>query len=70
MKSLKEKDQKDEIERYMAGQKSGTPSLGRLIQEEIEKKAEREGEDKGRKAEEPAVDAAETPSGQETQEET
>jgi small subunit ribosomal protein S1 len=69
MKSLKEKDQKDEIERYMAGQKSGTPSLGRLIQEEIEKKAEREGEDKGKKEEESAVDAAETPSDQETQEE-
>jgi len=70
MKSLKEKDQKDEIERYMAGQKSGTPSLGRLIQEEIEKKAEREGEDKGRKEEEPGVDAAETSSDQETQEGT
>ncbi len=69
MKSLKQKDQKDEIERYMAGQKSGTPSLGRLIQEEIEKKAEREGEDKGREEEESAVDAAETPSDQETQEE-
>jgi len=71
MKSLKKKDEKDEIERYMAGQKAGTPSLGRLIQEEIEKKAKKEGQDKGKKAEESAVDdAAETPSDQETQEGT
>ncbi len=69
VRSLKEKDEKEEIERYMAGQKSGAPSLGRLIQEEMEKKAKKEGPDKGKEAEESTVDVAETPSDQETQEE-
>jgi small subunit ribosomal protein S1 len=69
VRSLNEKDEKDEIERYMVGQKSGTPSLGHLIQEEIEKKAEQEGQDKGEKSEGSTVDVAETPSDQETQEE-
>jgi len=69
VRSLKEKDEKDEIERYMAGQKSGTPSLGRLIQEEMEKKAKQEGQEKGTKAERSTVDEAETPSDQDTQEE-
>ncbi len=44
VRSLKEKDEKDEIERYMASQNSATPSLGRLIQDELEKKAQREGQ--------------------------
>jgi len=69
VKSLKEKNEKDEIESYMASQKSGAPSLGRLIQEEIEKKAKKEEQDKGKEEEEPAVDVAETPTDQETQEE-
>jgi small subunit ribosomal protein S1 len=69
VKSLKEKNEKDEIERYMASQKSGAPSLGRLIQEEMEKKAKKEEHDEGKEEEEPAVDEAETPTDQETQEE-
>ncbi len=69
VRSLKEKDEKDEIERYMAGQKSGAPSLGRLIQEEMEKKAQQEGQEKGTKVERSTVDVAETPSDQDTQEE-
>ena len=69
--SLKEKDEKEEVERYMASQASATPSLGRLIQEEMEKKAKKEEQDKDeeeqdkeKKAEDPAADAAETPSGE------
>ena len=69
VRSLKEKDEKDEVEKYMAAQKSATPSLGRLIQEEMEKKTKKEGPDKGKEAEESIVDVAETPSDQETQEE-
>ncbi|MFQ6079287.1 MAG: 30S ribosomal protein S1, partial [Thermodesulfobacteriota bacterium] len=69
VRNLKEKDEKDEIERYMAGQKSGTPSLGRLIRAEMEKKAEKEGQDEGEKSEGSTVDVAETPSDQETREE-
>jgi small subunit ribosomal protein S1 len=69
VKSLKEKNEKDEIERYMASQKSGAPSLGRLIQEEMDKKAKKEEQDEGKEDEEPAVDGAETPTDQETQEE-
>ncbi len=68
VRSLKEKNEKDEIERFMTGQKSGTPSLGRLIQEEMEKRVKKGGQDKG-EVEESAVDVAETPSDQETQEE-
>jgi small subunit ribosomal protein S1 len=50
VRSLKEKDEKDEIERYMAGQKSGTPSLGRLIQEEMKKKSKKEEGDQEKEA--------------------
>jgi small subunit ribosomal protein S1 len=73
LRSLKEKDEKEEVERYMASQASATPSLGRLIQEEMEKKAKKEEQDKDKdkeeqdkekKAEDPAVDVAETPSGE------
>jgi small subunit ribosomal protein S1 len=69
VRSLGEKDEKNEVERYMASQKSATPSLGRLIQEEMEKKARKEERDKGEKAEGSAVDVAETPSSQGTEEE-
>jgi small subunit ribosomal protein S1 len=74
VRSLKEKDEKEEVEKYMASQASATPSLGRLIQEEMEKKAKKEEQDKDeeeqdkeKKAEDPAADAAETPSGEENQ---
>ena len=74
IRSLKEKDEKDEVKRYMASQESAAPSLGRLIQEEMEKKARKEEQDngkeeqdKGKKAEESTVDSAETPSDQGTQ---
>ena len=77
IRSLKEKDEKDEVKRYMASQESAAPSLGRLIQEEMEKKARKEEQDngkeeqdKGKKAEESTVDSAETPSDQGTQGET
>jgi small subunit ribosomal protein S1 len=69
VRGLREKDEKNEVERYMASQKSATPSLGRLIQEEMEKKARKEERDKGEKAEGSAVDVAETPSSQGTEEE-
>ncbi len=71
IRSLKEKDEKEEVERYMASQASATPSLGRLIQEEMEKKAKKEEQDKNkkeqdkeRKTEDPTADVAETPSGE------
>jgi len=64
VKGLKEKDEKEEIERYMAGQESATASLGRLIQDEMEKKAKKEEQDKEKKAEESIVDVGETPSDQ------
>ncbi len=64
LKGLKEKDEKEEVERYMAGQESATASLGRLIQDEMEKKAKKEEEDKEKKAEESTVDVDETPSDQ------
>ncbi|UCD70513.1 MAG: 30S ribosomal protein S1 [Syntrophobacterales bacterium] len=67
VKSLKEKDEKEEVEKYMAAQKSATPSLGRLIQEEMEKKAKKEEKDKGQEAEGPTIDVDETPSNQGTQ---
>ena len=74
IRSLKEKDEKDEVKRYMASQESAAPSLGRLIQEEMEKKARKEEQDngkeeqdKGKKAEESTADSAETPSDQGTQ---
>ena len=51
IRSLKEKDEKEEVERYMASQASATPSLGRLIQEEMEKKARKEEQEKERKPE-------------------
>jgi len=77
IRSLKEKDEKDEVKRYMASQESADPSLGRLIQEEMEKKARKEEQDKGKeeqdkgkKAEESTADSAETPSDQGTQGET
>ena len=62
VKGLEEKDEKEDFERYMAGQKSATPSLGRLIQEEMEKKAKKEEQEQGKKAEGPAADDAKTPS--------
>ena len=64
VKGLKEKDEKEEVERYMAGQESATASLGRLIQDEMEKKAKKEEQDKEKKAEESTVDVDETPSDQ------
>jgi small subunit ribosomal protein S1 len=64
VKGLKEKDEKEEVERYMAGQESATASLGRLIQDEMEKKAKKEEQDKEEKAEESTVDVGETPSDQ------
>ena len=76
VKGLKEKDEKEEVERYMAGQESATASLGRLIQDEMEKKAKKEEEqdkeeqDKEKKAEESTVDVGETPSDQGNQGET
>jgi small subunit ribosomal protein S1 len=67
VKSLKKKDERDEIERYMAGQDSATPSLGRLIQDELEKKAQREGQET-ETSEEPSADAGEASSEGESQE--
>ena len=67
IRSLKEKDEKEEVERYMASQASPTPSLGRLIQEEMEKKAKKEEEDKEKKTEDPTADMGETPSGEGSQ---
>jgi small subunit ribosomal protein S1 len=67
VKSLKEKDEKEEIKRFMAGQKTDTPSLGRLIQEEMEKKAQREGQGEG-EAETASSEEAETPSDQGSEE--
>jgi len=64
VKGLKEKDEKEEVERYMADQESATASLGRLIQDEMEKKAKKEEQDKEKKAEESTVDVGETPSDQ------
>jgi small subunit ribosomal protein S1 len=63
IKGLKEKDEKEEVERYMAAQESATASLGRLIQDEMEKKAKKEEQDK-EKAEGSTVDVSETPSDQ------
>jgi small subunit ribosomal protein S1 len=70
VKGLKEKDEKEEVERYMAAQESTTASLGRLIQDEMEKKAKKEEQDKGKKAEGATVDVVETPSDQGNQGET
>jgi len=67
IRSLKEKDEKEEVERYMASQASATPSLGRLIQEEMEKKAKKEEQDKEKKAKDPTADMDETPSGEGSQ---
>jgi len=67
VKSLKKKDERDEIERYMASQDSATPSLGRLIQDELEKKAQREGQET-ETSEEPSADAGEASSEGESQE--
>jgi len=67
IRSLKEKDEKEEVERYMASQASATPSLGRLIQEEMEKKAKKEEQDKEKKPEDPTADMGETPSGEGSQ---
>jgi len=67
IRSLKEKDEKEEVERYMASQASATPSLGRLIQEEMEKKAKKEEQDKEKKTEDPTADMGETPSGEGSQ---
>ena len=67
VKSLKKKDERDEIERYMASQDSATPSLGRLIQDELEKKAQREGQGT-ETPEEPSADAGEASSEGESQE--
>lgn len=66
IRSLKEKDEKEEVERYMASQPSATPSLGRLIQEEMEKKAKKEEQDKDKekKTEDPTADMGENPSGE------
>ncbi len=63
IKSLRERDEKEEVERYMAAQATATPSLGRLIQEEMEKKAKKE-EEKERKPEGSPDEGGETPSGQ------
>jgi small subunit ribosomal protein S1 len=46
IRGLKERDEKEEVERYMAAQESPTPSLGRLIQEEMAKKARKEEQEK------------------------
>ncbi len=70
VKGLKEKDEKEEVERYMAAQESATASLGRLIQDEMEKKAKKEEQDKEEKAEGATVDVGETPSDQGNQGET
>jgi small subunit ribosomal protein S1 len=51
IRGLKEKDEKEEVERYMAAQESPTPSLGRLIQEEMAKKARKEEQEKEREPE-------------------
>jgi small subunit ribosomal protein S1 len=67
IRSLKEKDEKEEVERYMASQASATPSLGRLIQEEMEKKAKKEEKDKEKKTKDPTADMDETPSGEGSQ---
>ena len=67
VRGLKEKDEKEEVGRFMASQESAAPSLGRLIQEEMDKKAKKEEQDKAEKPEEPANDTTETPSGQGTQ---
>jgi small subunit ribosomal protein S1 len=67
VRSLKEKDEKEEVERYMASQDSATPSLGRLIQEEMERKAKKEDQDTTEEPEGAASDTTETPSGQGTQ---
>jgi small subunit ribosomal protein S1 len=69
VKGLEEKDEKEDFERYMAAQRSATPSLGRLIQEEMEKKAKKEGQEKGKEAEGSAVGNAKTPSDEGSQEE-
>jgi small subunit ribosomal protein S1 len=69
VKGLEEKDEKEDFERYMAGQRSATPSLGRLIQEEMEKKAKKEEQKQGKKAEGPAAGDAQTPSEEGSQEE-
>jgi len=60
IRGLKEKDEKEEVERYMAAQESATPSLGRLIQEEMEKKARKEEQEKERKPEGSPDDGGET----------
>ncbi len=67
VRSLKEKDEKDEIERYMAAQESASASLGQLIQDEMEKKAKKEEQGKESKAEDSAVDVTEIPPDQGTQ---
>jgi small subunit ribosomal protein S1 len=67
VRSLKAKDEKEEVERYMASQESATPSLGRLIQEEMERKAKKKEQDKAEKPEESASDTTETPSDQGTE---
>jgi len=67
VRSLKEKDEKEEVERYMASQDSATPSLGRLIQDEMERKAKKEDQDTAEEPEGAASDTSETPSGQGTQ---
>ena len=69
VKGLEEKDEKEDFERYMAAQRTATPSLGRLIQEEMEKKAKKEGQEKGKEAEGSAVGNAKTPSDEGSQEE-
>jgi small subunit ribosomal protein S1 len=51
IRGLKDKDEKEEVERYMAAQESPTPSLGRLIQEEMAKKARKEEQEKEREPE-------------------
>jgi small subunit ribosomal protein S1 len=67
VRSLKQKDEKDEIERYMASQDSATPSLGGLIKKELQKKAQRE-EEGTEESEEPSPDTAESSSEGESQE--
>ena len=37
IKGLKDKAEKGEIEKYLSSQEGAAPSLGRLIQEEIER---------------------------------